>query len=126
MKPYFFILILLCILQTKATTYTLTFGKGENCSGFNICSISVNASTITPNQATVDITVKDGKLEFNFVKASLSDKAFLKFFSTGYFVIDADYHLPDDIATPLHLNGKIIKAGKYKVTATGDRYVVQF
>ena len=46
--------------------------------------------------------------------------------STGFFVLDTDYTLPYVVSKALSLKNKVIKAGKYKVIATSDTYVLSF
>ena len=78
------------------------------------------------NQARVSIRIRDGRVEFEFQKQSISDKAFLKYFSTGFFILDNDYPIPSFILHDLSTKNKILKTGKYKVNASIDAYVVTF
>jgi len=125
---FYYVQLLIIFFQTTVSPiYILTFGKGENCAGYNICNISEDISfEKEENQARVSIRLRDGRIEFEFFKNSISDKAFLKFFSTGFFVLDTDYTLPYVVSNALSLKNKVIKAGKYKVIATSDTYVLSF
>jgi len=119
--------LLIQVQTTSSAIYILTFGKGENCAGFNICNISEGLSNEKDeNQARVSIRLRDGRVEFEFKKQSISDKAFLKYFSTGFFILDNDYQIPTSILHDLSTKNKILKTGKYKVNASIDSYVVTF
>ncbi len=125
---FFYVQLLWVFLQIPASTiYILTFGKGDNCAGFNICNISEEINNEKDeNQAKVCIHQKDGRVEFEFIKKTISDMAFLKYFSTGFFVIDTNYQLPPFLMNELSLKAKILKTGKYKINVTSDSYIVTF
>ena len=123
-KLYFWLIIQ---LSASSVTFILTFGKGDDCLGFNICNIvEDNHRGNEENQARISIQNRDGRVEFQFIKPSLSARSFLKYFSTGYFVLDADYTIPNHIVNNVGIKNKVIKAGKYKITETSDAYIVLF
>lgn len=114
-------------LSASSATFILTFGKGDDCAGFNICNIvEDNHKEKEENQARIFIQCRDGRVEFQFIKSSVSDRSFLKYFSTGYFMLDADYHIPNHILNDVGIKNSVIKAGKYKITETSDAYIVLF
>ncbi|MBP6516889.1 MAG: hypothetical protein KA242_07540 [Chitinophagales bacterium] len=127
MKLILFLTCLLSSISIFAQTHLITLGKGEDCSGFNICSLhplTQNSKTL-PNETPLYITTtKDNKLQFSFPKSKMKETIFLKYFATGLFVLDGDYKVPEDILKQYKI--AIIKTGKYKVVATADSYEVVF
>lgn len=112
---------------SNAQTHLITFGKGDDCSGFNICSLHALHVDykILPNETPLYITTtKDNKLQFSFPRNKMNETVFLKYFATGLFVLDGDYKLPEDITRQFKIS--TIKSGKYKVVATADSYEVVF
>ena len=114
-------------ILTNAQTHVITLGKGEDCSGFNICNLhthTIDYKTL-PNETPLFITTtKDNKLQFSFPKNKMKETVFLKYFATGLFILDGDYKLPEDVAKLFKI--ATIKSGKYKVVATADSYEVVF
>ena len=127
MKLAFTFLNLFSIVISLAQTHVITLGKGEDCSGFNICNLhthTIDYKTL-PNETPLFITTtKDNKLQFSFPKSKMKETVFLKYFATGLFVLDGDYKLPEDIIKQFKI--ATIKTGKYKVIATADSYEVVF
>jgi hypothetical protein len=114
-------------LSASSDTFILTFGKGDNCSGFNICNIAEdNHRGKEENQARIAIHNRDGRVEFHFLKSSISDQSFLKYFSTGYFIVDADFTISNHLLNNIGIKNSLIKAGKYKIAETSDAYIVLF
>ena len=127
MKLNYLLLFLSLIFVCSAQTHLITLGKGEDCSGFNICSLHPLAidTKALPNETPLFITLtKDNKLQFSFPKSKMKETIFLKYFATGLFVLDGDYKLPDGINKQFKI--ATIKSGKYKVVATADSYEVVF
>jgi len=127
MKLAFTFLNLFSIVISLAQTHVITLGKGEDCSGFNICSLHTHTIDykILPNETPLYITTtKDNKLQFSFPRNKMKETVFLKYFATGLFVLDGDYKLPEDIIKQFKI--ATIKTGKYKVIATADSYEVVF
>jgi hypothetical protein len=108
--------------------FIVRIGKHPDCVGFNICKIIENNNEARKDNETIaDISViNDKSVEFSFRKSSISDKAFLKYFSTGFFIIDEDFSVPESICEIIQIPNCIIKEGRYKITSTYDRYVVIF
>jgi hypothetical protein len=127
MKLAFTFLNLFSIVISLAQTHVITLGKGEDCSGFNICNLhthTIDYKTL-PNETPLFITTtKDNKLQFSFPKNKMKETVFLKYFATGLFILDGDYKLPEDVAKLFKI--ATIKSGKYKVVATADSYEVVF
>jgi hypothetical protein len=71
-------------------------------------------------------SIKENKLVLAFQKTSISSQVFLNYFSTGFFVIDEDFVLPNVVLENLQIKNTILKAGKYKITDTANSYIVQF
>jgi hypothetical protein len=114
-------------LSASSATFILTFGKGDDCLGFNICNIAEdNQRGKEENQARIFIHNRDGRVEFHFMKSSISDQSFLKYFSTGYFIVDADFTIPNHLVTNIGIKNNVIKAGKYKIAETSESYIVLF
>lgn len=127
MKILLYISTWLLALCSYAQTHSITLGKGENCQGYNICMIVPfdKAKPLQKNESAVYIsTTKDNRVLFLFPKSSLNDALFLKYFATGFFVLDADYVLPKDIASQLKVAQ--LKTGRYKIVATADSYEIVF
>lgn len=77
------------------------------------------------NQAVAVISLtKENHVLIAFQKNKLNDALFLKYFSTGQFVLDGDFKLPPTLAEKLKIS--FLKRGGYKVTATADSYEVVF
>jgi hypothetical protein len=127
MKLAFAFPFLFSLFVCHAQTHLITLGKGEDCSGFNICSLHPFAidTKALPNETPLFISItKDNKLQFSFPKNKMKETVFLKYFATGLFVLDGDYKLPEDVSRLLKI--ATIKSGKYKVVATADSYEVVF
>lgn len=128
MKSIFLLFICFSgITIASAQTHTITLGKGDDCKGYNICKLSSfdKGQELGAQDIPIYISVpKEHKLLFAFPKSKVNDQTFLKYFSTGSFVLDGDYALPEDIAK---LYGDThLKTGKYKVVVAPDAYEVLF
>lgn len=127
MKVAFVFPFLFVFCISHAQTHLITLGKGNDCSGFNICSLhpSTIDSKALPTETPLNISLtKDNKLQFSFPKNKMKETIFLKYFATGIFVLDGDYKLPEEVSRLFKI--AIIKSGKYKVIATADSYEVVF
>ncbi|MEI6507574.1 MAG: hypothetical protein WCO54_03770, partial [Bacteroidota bacterium] len=54
-------------------------------------------------------------IEFSFIKRSISDQLFLKYFSTGIFLLDEDFIFAPEICEVLKIERCKLKQGKYKI-----------
>lgn len=111
----------------RAQTHLITFGKGEDCNGFNICNLEQFNKEYKPSSKETPLNIsltKDNKLQFSFPKNKMKETVFLKYFATGFFMLDGDYKLPEHISQLYKIS--IIKSGRYKVIATADSYEVVF
>jgi len=129
MKLAILFISLLCLLCLKTENiFIITLGKAPNCNGFNFCGISANnEDTRAENEVLVSINVIDERhMQFSFLKRSISDRLFLKHFSTGTFLLDDDYVFSEDICTTLNTSKCTLKKGRYQVMDEYDKYVVVF
>lgn len=125
MSPIAFILILLYLLS--GGYHQVTLGRGENCEGFNICSIVDVSNPRQKNSMLALIGLsKEGRPEFLFKKSSISDHSFVTYFSTGYFVLDADFLIPKDIQPYFGNRFQSLASGRYRITEHADFYAVTF
>ena len=117
----------LWFLQTDCL-YKVKLGKAPDCNGFNFCNVAVNNETSRKeNEVLATIDVLDEKhIQFSFLKRTVTDKLFLKYFATGQFLLDEDYAFNEYICTALELKRCNLKAGKYTITDEYDKYVVVF
>ena len=118
-----------CTIESKAGSnlFYITLGKGSDCKGYNICNIQVcNSTNIDATKVQAIASIKENKLVLAFQKTSISSQVFLNYFSTGFFVIDEDFVLPNVVLENLQIKNTILKAGKYKITDTANSYIVQF
>ena len=108
--------------------YVVSLGKAPDCNGFNFCNVSVSSEgNRKENEVLANINVIDEKhIQFSFLKRSVTDKLFLKYFATGNFLLDDDYTFHEDICNALELKKCILKKGKYAITDEYDKYVVVF
>ncbi len=122
------VIFILLALHFDSTIYTVRIGKLPDCNGFNFCSITKdNADTKKENEALAYISVNDEKhIEFSFIKRSISDQLFLKYFSTGIFLLDEDFIFAPEICEVLKIERCKLKQGKYKISDSYDKYVVVF
>jgi hypothetical protein len=127
MKKSIFILLYLCLYSVNyANTFTIRFGKGTECTGFNICGISMD-SVKEYNEAVVDVTVTKNKhIQFAIQRRDLTDRVYFKFFSTGVFVMDGDYNLPQEICNQLHIDSYTIHSGRYEIATDNTQYLIVF
>ncbi len=127
MKIFYLALFISLHFNSHSQTHLITLGKGEDCSGFNICTLHPRTIDykMLPNETPLYISsTKDNKLQFSFPKSKMKETIFLKYFATGLFVLDGDYKLPDDIIRQFKI--ALIKTGKYKIVATANSYEVVF
>jgi hypothetical protein len=117
----------LFLFQTESL-YIVTLGKAPNCNGFNFCGIIENTGATTiENEVLATIHVIDEKhIQFSFLKRSVNDRIFLKYFSTGTFLLDDDYVFSEDICTAINTTKCTLKKGKYQLQDEYDKYVVVF
>ena len=127
MKKSIFILLYLCLYAgAYADTFTIRFGKGAECTGFNICGITTGPVK-EYNEAVVDVTVTKNKhKQFAIQRKDLTDRAYFKFFPTGVFVMDGDYTLPQEICAQLHLDSYTIHSGRYEISTDNTQYLIVF
>jgi len=129
MKPIilFFSLFILLFFKTE-NNYVVSLGKAPYCNGFNFCNVSVSSEgNRKENEVLATIDVIDEKhIQFSFLKRSVTDKLFLKYFATGSFLLDDDYTFNEDICNALELKRCILKKGKYAISDEYDKYVVVF
>jgi len=129
MKSILLFSSLLVLLLFKAeNNYVVSLGKAPDCNGFNFCNVAANNETSRKeNEVLATINVLDEKhIQFSFLKRTVTDKLFLKYFATGQFLLDEDYTFNEDICTALELKRCNLKAGKYTITDEYDKYVVVF
>jgi hypothetical protein len=129
MKPIilFFSLFILLFLKTE-NNYLVSLGKPPDCNGFNFCNVAVSSEgNRKENEVLANINVIDEKhIQFSFLKRSVTDKLFLKYFATGNFLLDDDYTFNEDICNALELKKCNLKKGKYAISDEYDKYVVVF
>ncbi|MFN8276252.1 MAG: hypothetical protein U0T84_02105 [Chitinophagales bacterium] len=119
--------ILCCLYLLSGGYHTLVLGKGAQCEGFNICTILDGAGGEAEQSIQVLFGLnRDNRPEMLVKKQSVSDQEFLKYFATGYFVLDSDYQLPEQLLPWFNYRHKVFRAGRYPVINTGDYYVVAF
>jgi hypothetical protein len=120
---------MLCIFSFQnENTFSIKLGKAPDCNGFNFCNVSVSSEgNRKENEVLANINVIDEKhIQFSFLKRTVTDKLFLKYFATGNFLLDDDYTFNEDICTLLELKRCNLKKGKYAITDEYDKYVVVF
>jgi hypothetical protein len=129
MKPIilFFSLFILLFLKTE-NNYLVSLGKPPDCNGFNFCNVAVSSEgNRKENEVLANINVIDEKhIQFSFLKRTVTDKLFLKYFATGNFLLDDDYTFNEDICNALELKKCNLKKGKYAISDEYDKYVVVF
>jgi len=108
--------------------FKVSIGKLPDCNGFNFCSISKdNTIQKRENEVLAYINVNDEKhIEFSFIKRSISDQLFLKYFSTGTFLLDEDFIFAPEICETLNIERCKLKQGKYEISDSYDKYIVVF
>jgi hypothetical protein len=129
MKSIFLFMSMLCIFSFQnENTFCIKLGKAPDCNGFNFCNVAANNETSRKeNEVLANINVIDEKhIQFSFLKRSVTDKLFLKYFATGNFLLDDDYNFNEDICNTLELKKCILKKGKYTISDEYDKYVVVF
>ncbi len=121
-------LFTLWFFQTESNIHIVKLGKAPDCNGFNFCSISTNNSqTTSENEVLATITVANEKhIQFSFLKRSVTDRMFLKYFATGTFILDDDFIFNSENCQALNLTRCTLKQGKYTITDEYDKYVVEF
>ena len=120
---------MLCIFSFQnENTFCIKLGKAPDCNGFNFCNVSVSSEgNRKENEVLATIDVIDEKhIQFSFLKRTVTDKLFLKYFATGNFLLDDDYTFNEDICNALELKKCNLKKGKYVITDEYDKYVVVF
>ena len=122
------IIFILHTLNFDSTIYNVHIGKLPDCNGFNFCSITKdNSNQKKENEVLAYISVSDEKhIAFSFIKRSISDQLFLKYFSTGTFLLDEDFNFAPEICDALKIERCKLKQGKYEIADSYDKYVVVF
>ena len=120
--------LFLLLLFKAENNYVVSLGKAPDCNGFNFCNVAVSsAESRKENEVLATIDVIDEKhIQFSFLKRSVTDKLFLKYFATGNFLLDDDYTFNEDICNTLELKKCSLKKGKYTISDEYDKYVVVF
>jgi len=129
MKSIFLFMSMLCIFSFQnENTFSIKLGKAPDCNGFNFCNVSVSSEgNRKENEVLANINVIDEKhIQFSFLKRTVTDKLFLKYFATGNFLLDDDYTFNEDICNALEFKKCNLKKGKYAITDEYDKYVVEF
>jgi hypothetical protein len=93
---------------------TIILGKAPNCNDFNFCGISTSNKAIkAENEVLASINAIDEKhIQFSFLKRSVNDKLFLKYFSTETFIVNDDYTFETAIYPTINANKRFLKKGK--------------
>ncbi len=129
MKSIFLFMSMLCIFSFQnENTFCIKLGKAPDCNGFNFCNVSVSSEGIRKENevlATIDV-IDEKHIQFSFLKRTVTDKLFLKYFATGNFLLDDDYTFHEEICNALELKKCTLKKGKYAITDEYDKYVVVF
>ena len=120
--------LFLLLLFKAENNYVVSLGKVPDCNGFNFCNVAVSSEgNRKENEVLANINVIDEKhIQFSFLKRSVTDKLFLKYFATGNFLLDDDYNFNEDICNVLELKKCTLKKGKYTISDEYDKYVVVF
>ena len=120
--------VFILLLFKAENNFVVSLGKAPDCNGFNFCNVSISSeASRKENEVLATIDVLDEKhIQFSFLKRTVTDKLFLKYFATGNFILDDDYNFHEDICTTLALKRCNLKACKYTITDEYDKYVVVF
>jgi hypothetical protein len=120
---------MLCIFSFQnENTFCIKLGKAPDCNGFNFCNVSVSSEGIRKENevlATIDV-IDEKHIQFSFLKRTVTDKLFLKYFATGTFILDDDFTFTSENCQALNLTRCTLKQGKYTITDEYDKYVVEF
>jgi len=129
MKSIFLFMSMLCIFSFQnENTFCIKLGKAPDCNGFNFCNVSVSSEGIRKENevlATIDV-IDEKHIQFSFLKRTVTDKLFLKYFATGTFILDDDFTFTSENCQALNLTRCTLKQGKYTITDEYDKYVVEF
>jgi hypothetical protein len=120
------VLLLCATVSSYASTLTIRLGKGADCTGYNICSMSTEpAQEYNEVQAEVTIT-KSKHLQVVIPRKNLNDQAYLKYFATGEMSIDGDYTLSPETCALLHIEGYLIRSGRYEIGQDNEAFTIVF
>lgn len=118
-------------LRTKQIKTVVYFGSPKKkCIGSGICRVELpghtNTYSICCNKAIAYISIlSTERIQFNFLKESISDRAKNKYFQTREFIVEDDYFLPDRLTQRLKLCPAKIVQGSYTIQETELYYTVQ-
>lgn len=104
----------------------------KKCRNFGICEISMLANNASievqaNNAGLCKITLKKNKnISFSFYKASMRQKVLQTFFGKGYFLMQEEYTIKNEIANVLALTSFTIKPGIYPAKDEGPYRTVVF
>lgn len=115
-------------------SFWIEFGRvSRDCAGFAICdwgltlSLEKSSHKLTPTQAGAEGYVDDdGKFVIEFLKDYMLDETIETYLSNG-FLMEEDTPIPPEVLQKMEYRGDYtIRAGRYSVSQTPDRYVVKF
>lgn len=113
------------------------FGKPSlECAKFGVCTLeilfnfdeiknSLFANKVENEGYGYPSVTKSSKLSVRFSKSGMTASTYKKHFSSGYFIVEENYKIPQSVVEELGLpEGYIIKTGKYKFTETTEEIII--
>jgi hypothetical protein len=95
------------------------------CDGYGICKFVTRLNSQKYLYLNYERVVKaklyitEGILNIIFDKSSIDAKVYLKYFGEGYFIIEVDTDLPDDITAYFGISPSIFLKGNYQIRGEG-------
>jgi hypothetical protein len=112
------------------------FGKRScDCCGFGLCNFYAiinwnannpdNSTALSDNAANGSIIAESNKLTLTFYKVSMSALTIKKYFGSGYFIVEENLILSNDLCSKLEISNYTIKKGRYPIVETADAFIVK-
>ena len=121
MKLFLLFTALLSALNLHAQLQAwVSLGRAQSCEGFGICRIETSPSAQAGIPCQIDL-LRNGKLNLSFSRSQLQDADYLRYFATGYFFVEQDILLPNDLRLGTGTQTIIIRKGRYPVYDEGAR-----
>jgi hypothetical protein len=121
MKHLLSIMVLLCATNLNAQLQAwVSLGRAQSCEGFGICRIETSPSAQAGIPCRIDL-LRNGKLNISFSRSQLQDADYLRYFATGYFFVEQDILLPNDLRLGTAAQTIMIRKGRYPVYDEGTR-----
>ena len=114
----------------KIRTDVVLGSPSANCSGVGICRVMARGAELDtvkcPRVSAMVGVTKEGKMRFEFEKASMEGRYMRRHFRWLLFQVFEPYTVPYTLLRSMKMDQRTIQPGIYQVWEVGERLIVEF